>query len=315
MYGAVQMERQAGNEHEVERRSKEAFEVAGPTDGDQPGGSVGDHRQGEGATGENLLTKTCATCLECLPLCRFSTNRPGSISRRKHCNSCMNTKMKSYKQRWEEENKEEIFHRRKNYREEHREEIREKKREDNKKHPEKQKIRMQRYLEKNGDLEKEKKKQYQINHADEIRETKHKYYVLNAETIKAKVRLYRKKHPEKYKEWCRISRQIRRAREKGIVSDLTEAQWAFICNIFEHRCAYCPPSCRQCQRKMHKLAMDHITPVSKNGDTTAINIVPACKSCNSKKFTGPPLKPVQPILPLGFDNDKARKLQILTNAS
>lgn len=45
-----------------------------------------------------------------------------------------------------------------------------------------------------------------------------------------------------------------------------------------------------------RLTKDHSTPLSKGSAHTLTNVVPACQSCNSKKHTGPPLKPVQPLL-------------------
>ena len=45
---------------------------------------------------------------------------------------------------------------------------------------------------------------------------------------------------------------------------------------FNHACAYC-------LRTDRKLTVDHMEPVSKGGDNTRANIVPACLSCNSSK--------------------------------
>lgn len=68
-----------------------------------------------------------------------------------------------------------------------------------------------------------------------------------------------------------------RALMKGAkVCDLTHGQWLAI--IVQHggRCAYC--GC-----KPRTITMDHVTPLSRGGDHTASNVVPACLSCNSRK--------------------------------
>lgn len=73
------------------------------------------------------------------------------------------------------------------------------------------------------------------------------------------------------------------------VNDFTAAQWRDMKEHYEHRCVYCG-------KKTTRLTQDHIIPLSKEGAHTRDNIVPACKPCNSRKGTGAPLVPVQPML-------------------
>jgi hypothetical protein len=81
-----------------------------------------------------------------------------------------------------------------------------------------------------------------------------------------------------------------RARKRGAtINDLSAAQWKEIKAAYDHRCVYCG-------RKMKRLTQDHLLPLSRGGTNTVANVVPACLSCNSRKYTGPPLIPVQPLL-------------------
>lgn len=73
----------------------------------------------------------------------------------------------------------------------------------------------------------------------------------------------------------RIAVLRRRAKIANLEFDLTKQDWEEILSTFNHRCAYCG--------KSEKLEMDHVIPISKGGATTKENIVPACRSCNSKK--------------------------------
>jgi len=142
------------------------------------------------------------------------------------------------------------------------------------------------------------------------------YYQQNAERIKQRVRLYQERRrgdgprrrqgrdPEKrragyqryreqhrdqclarmrryYSERPEIFRAIsarRRANDHGhaIVSDLTDDQWQEILARFEHRCAYCG-------KESARITQDHVIPLSRGGDHTASNVLPACRSCNSRK--------------------------------
>lgn len=80
----------------------------------------------------------------------------------------------------------------------------------------------------------------------------------------------------------------RRARKAGVISDLTQKEWEIIKAVYGYRCAYCG-------KKPKLLTKDHIIPLLKGGGHTANNIVPACKSCNSRKHIARPPN-FQPIL-------------------
>lgn len=62
---------------------------------------------------------------------------------------------------------------------------------------------------------------------------------------------------------------------RGDGDDLTFEQWQAILAAHDHRCHYCGAAC--------PLTMDHVTAISKGGTHTASNVVPACRSCNSRK--------------------------------
>ena len=86
-----------------------------------------------------------------------------------------------------------------------------------------------------------------------------------------------------------LSKARRRARKAGLPSTLTHAEWEAIKTVYRHRCAYCG-------KRQKRLTQDHVVPIIKGGGTTRENIVPACKSCNSKKSTKLPTKPVKLVL-------------------
>jgi|SRR5262245_28262130 len=108
----------------------------------------------------------------------------------------------------------------------------------------------------------------------------------NPEKSREMVRTYHRSHPEKLREGA----ERRRARQANApLNDLTDEQWQEIKAAYDSRCVYC-------HKKMQRLTKDHIIPLAKGGSHTASNIVPACKSCNSRKSAGAPIVPVQPLL-------------------
>jgi len=106
-----------------------------------------------------------------------------------------------------------------------------------------------------------------------------------------------KKHPrelspEILRAKARIKASIGRhsARKRGAtISDFTAEQWEMLVRLHKNRCVYCG-------RKCDALTEDHLTALSKGGDHTLWNILPACQNCNSQKWTGKVKKPVQPLL-------------------
>lgn len=128
--------------------------------------------------------------------------------------------------------------------------------------------------------------------ADEVSAYMHEYYVEHSDVIRARSALAYKNITEDGLEKRRQSYHKRRATKafktrmnaymvnrkntaKHFVSDLTESEWMENVELFGGKCAYCGSS--------DELTRDHVIPLTKGGGYTKSNIVPCCKSCNSKK--------------------------------
>ena len=143
---------------------------------------------------------------------------------------------------------------------------------------------------------------YRETHREQIRAIQKAYEARHPERIKEQARQrsarYRAAHPDKVRTYYTTHPEMRYAiearrraqKKQAPQNDFTAAQWKEMQAAYNHRCAYCG------KRAKGHLTIDHITPLSKGGPHTASNIVPACRQCNSKKFTGAPLCPVQPLL-------------------
>ncbi len=107
----------------------------------------------------------------------------------------------------------------------------------------------------------------------------------------AAIRCWQKAHPEKKsiqnKRWqaahpevMRTIEQRRRARKRALPATLTAQEWDDLKAKFDYRCAYCGKAWFEIEGVLEQ---EHVIPVTRGGAYTADNIVPACKSCNSKK--------------------------------
>lgn len=68
----------------------------------------------------------------------------------------------------------------------------------------------------------------------------------------------------------------RRARIKQVRNDFTAEDWFDILTSFGAECAYCGSTV--------SITQDHVKAIAVGGPNTKTNVVPACGSCNSRKF-------------------------------
>lgn len=97
---------------------------------------------------------------------------------------------------------------------------------------------------------------------------------------------------EKKRLYDRIEHHKRRAERQGNKNILTANEWEDILAEFNYSCAYCGKGWHEISGK---LAQDHVIPFSRGGTYTKNNIVPACRSCNSKKHNKTPEEAGMPI--------------------
>lgn len=98
-------------------------------------------------------------------------------------------------------------------------------------------------------------------------------YAANPSRFIAKTIAWTRREPEK----ARALRVQRRARKRGAGGSFTATEWMAKKTDFGQRCAYC--------YAVKPLTQDHIVPLSRGGKHCGENIVPACRSCNSRKHT------------------------------
>jgi len=110
----------------------------------------------------------------------------------------------------------------------------------------------------------EKIKKFEIRKARKEKELEYNRYYRNTEHGKANFKRAKLKRSKKLKE---------------AINTLTNKEWMDILKQYEFRCAYCNKKFN----KLNRPTQDHVIPISKGGDNTKENVVPACRSCNSKK--------------------------------
>lgn len=81
---------------------------------------------------------------------------------------------------------------------------------------------------------------------------------------------YRKEHA--------LNQHKYKARKKGVLDNLTYADWEKTLQFFDYKCAYCGSSLDE-----KEMQFEHIIPVVDGGETMLGNIVPVCSKCNSSK--------------------------------
>jgi len=82
---------------------------------------------------------------------------------------------------------------------------------------------------------------------------------------------YNKKH--RGRNAVRQNKRRQRICEEGT---LTEEEWNNIITMYDSCCAYCG-------KKQESITMDHVIPFKLGGQHSRENVVPACRSCNTRK--------------------------------
>lgn len=112
---------------------------------------------------------------------------------------------------------------------------------------------------------------YRADNKEYINKRGREYTQKNRDAIAEYKREYVKKNREQY----RIRTQKRNAKKRLLPCNLNENQWESIKLYFNYECCYCGDK--------NKLTQDHLIPLSKGGEYTKNNIIPACPSCNCSK--------------------------------
>ncbi len=100
----------------------------------------------------------------------------------------------------------------------------------------------------------------------------------------ARHKAYRKKYCIENADIRRQNTQKRRARKKELLNTLTVKEWNMILKHFNKSCAYCGMTENEhVKQKRQVLHQEHFIPLSKGGEYTVNNIIPACENCNSSK--------------------------------
>lgn len=115
-------------------------------------------------------------------------------------------------------------------------------------------------------------KRWRADHPNIAKESSERWRSLHRDQETSRSKRWQKENPTK----VRIRDQRRRAHKRGLSKTLTLAEWESLLILYDHRCAYCGTRC-------DALAQEHVIPIVQGGGYTKENIVPACKSCNSKK--------------------------------
>lgn len=135
-----------------------------------------------------------------------------------------------------------------------------------------------RYKENGERLKSEAKARYWRNR-DKRQKYQKNYYEQNKEECIERQKKWDKDNPIQR----RIINNLSRCKEFGKCT-LTEQEWIETLNYFDNRCAYCGMTIDDHKQIYGEvLNQDHLIPINKGGEYKFKNIIPSCRSCNSKK--------------------------------
>lgn len=143
----------------------------------------------------------------------------------------------------------------------------------------KERERHRRYYEQNKNhLYSQQRKWIKAN-LEKVRATRRQWRQNNLDLVRQYERRWTQKNKEKIREKTRRNHARRRAAKKSAIIPLSVESIQARFALFSNRCAYCG--------HINSLTVDHVLALNAGGLDESSNIVPACKSCNSKKRASP----------------------------
>lgn len=208
-------------------------------------------------------TKSCAKCgiIFLATTVYFYKQKKGKDGLKSTCKSCNREYDKKHKKEYYQENKEVIL----DYKKEH-----------YLKNKNQYQLKNKNYYKNNREKCLNYREEYYRNNKDKIVQHDAQYYAKNKDKIIQQKGEYFKNNKDKIYKYHIQYNQKRRSLKGGLLSTFTIDQWEFCKKYFDNKCAYCG--------KENALTQDHFVPLSKQGEYTKSNVIPACKSCNSKKI-------------------------------
>lgn len=116
--------------------------------------------------------------------------------------------------------------------------------------------------------------QWQKNNPSQARQRKTQWYFDNKPRLRDASKAWKQLHHDNVKE----SNYRRRAKKALVDSNLTAEEWETIKREYGYRCLACGR-----QEPGVALTIDHVIPLSRQGEDVVENIQPLCQSCNSTK--------------------------------
>lgn len=115
-------------------------------------------------------------------------------------------------------------------------------------------------------------RRWRAAHREVDRLRKRDHYAANSERLIARSVEYARQHPDV----VRALRHKRRGRELEAEGSFTAEEWRQLKADYEQRCGYCGLE--------KPLEPDHRVPLVRGGSNLIANIIPSCRSCNSRKY-------------------------------
>jgi len=132
------------------------------------------------------------------------------------------------------------------------------------------------------EINRRKAARFQLNNPNYMESYKKKYRENHSDIIRSYHERYNKEYnkTEKGKASKQRNSFNRRKNTNNSINTFTAQQWLQILEEYDYRCAYCGIEFSD----INLPTRDHVISISKGGDNTKENIVPACRICNSKKY-------------------------------